>query len=206
MRADVDLPVLKDAKMLRRMRILEAEGTKFATKPLKSLKSLGALGCSTASRGGLQLPLCLLPASPPTPDSPPRALPQAATAGSTRSARRSTRRCVRSSTTRSSTRGMRGERSVHSADAAPCLAKAAAALVLGVALALRAREAPGCAARVRESSTHSWRPHPELPLSAPVRRSGLFGGTRSRKVVHRLALFDKDGQLTHVVSQTDVIR
>lgn len=105
---DVDLPVLKDAKMLRRMRILEAEGTKFATKPLKSLKSLGSDGwfypLSAAQHASLR-------------------------------------------------------EIVHDAFINP-------------------RDA----------------------------RSGLFGGTRSRKVVHRLALFDKDGQLTHVVSQTDVIR
>jgi len=34
----------------------------------------------------------------------------------------------------------------------------------------------------------------------------LFGGTRSRKVVHRLALFDADGQLTNVVSQSDMVK
>ncbi|KAI3425382.1 hypothetical protein D9Q98_009146 [Chlorella vulgaris] len=34
----------------------------------------------------------------------------------------------------------------------------------------------------------------------------VFGGTRSRQVVHRLALFDTSGQLSHVISQSDVIK
>lgn len=34
----------------------------------------------------------------------------------------------------------------------------------------------------------------------------VFGGTRSRHVVHRLALFDSAGHLSHVISQSDVIK
>jgi hypothetical protein len=34
----------------------------------------------------------------------------------------------------------------------------------------------------------------------------VFGGTRSRHVVHRLALFTTDGDLSHVISQSDVIK
>ncbi|PRW33691.1 CBS domain [Chlorella sorokiniana] len=34
----------------------------------------------------------------------------------------------------------------------------------------------------------------------------VFGGTRSRQVVHRLALFDSAGHLSHVISQSDVIK
>lgn len=34
----------------------------------------------------------------------------------------------------------------------------------------------------------------------------VFGGTRSRQVVHRLALFDPSGKLSHVISQSDVIK
>jgi hypothetical protein len=34
----------------------------------------------------------------------------------------------------------------------------------------------------------------------------MFGGTRSRHVVHRLALFDAAGHLSHVISQSDVIK
>ena len=40
----------------------------------------------------------------------------------------------------------------------------------------------------------------------PKETKALFGGTRSRQVVHRLALFNSDGQLTHVVSQSDIIK
>lgn len=37
-------------------------------------------------------------------------------------------------------------------------------------------------------------------------KSGGFGGTRKRHVVHRLALIDNAGELCHVVSQSDVIK
>ena len=40
----------------------------------------------------------------------------------------------------------------------------------------------------------------------PKETKALFGGTRSRHVVHRLALFDSEGQLTHVISQSDMIK
>lgn len=40
----------------------------------------------------------------------------------------------------------------------------------------------------------------------PKETKALFGGTRSRQVVHRLALFDTSGQLTNVVSQSDMIK
>ena len=33
----------------------------------------------------------------------------------------------------------------------------------------------------------------------------LFGGSRTRHVVHRLALFDAGGALTNVISQSDVV-
>lgn len=34
----------------------------------------------------------------------------------------------------------------------------------------------------------------------------VFGGTRKRSVVHRLALFDDEHQLTHIISQSDMIK
>lgn len=40
----------------------------------------------------------------------------------------------------------------------------------------------------------------------PKENKALFGGTRSRCVVHRLALFDASGQLTNVISQSDMIK
>lgn len=40
----------------------------------------------------------------------------------------------------------------------------------------------------------------------PKDSKGLFGGSRSRQVVHRLALFDANGQLTNVVSQSDMVK
>ena len=43
-------------------------------------------------------------------------------------------------------------------------------------------------------------------LAPPRRRRSVFGGTRSRQVVHRLALFDAEGHLSHVISQSDVIK
>ena len=39
----------------------------------------------------------------------------------------------------------------------------------------------------------------------PKDSKALFGGSRSRQVVHRLALFDIEGQLTNVVSQSDMV-
>lgn len=46
------------------------------------------------------------------------------------------------------------------------------------------------------------------PSNTPhaARRRVVFGGTRSRQVVHRLALFDAAGHLSHVISQSDVIK
>lgn len=41
---------------------------------------------------------------------------------------------------------------------------------------------------------------------SPLCRRVVFGGTRSRQVVHRLALFDTAGHLSHVISQSDVIK
>lgn len=51
-------------------------------------------------------------------------------------------------------------------------------------------------------------PEPTLEptLSPRPRRRVVFGGTRSRQVVHRLALFDSAGHLSHVISQSDVIK
>ena len=40
----------------------------------------------------------------------------------------------------------------------------------------------------------------------PKETKALFGGTRSRQVVHRLAMFDANGQITNVVSQSDMIK
>jgi len=39
----------------------------------------------------------------------------------------------------------------------------------------------------------------------PKETKALFGGSRSRQVVHRLALFDAEGALTNVVSQSDMV-
>jgi 5'-AMP-activated protein kinase regulatory gamma subunit len=40
----------------------------------------------------------------------------------------------------------------------------------------------------------------------PKETKALFGGTRSRQVVHRLAMFDSNGQITNVISQSDMIK
>lgn len=49
--------------------------------------------------------------------------------------------------------------------------------------------------------------HPPRITVSPTRcRRVVFGGTRSRQVVHRLALFDVAGHLSHVISQSDVIK
>ncbi|GAB4815760.1 hypothetical protein N2152v2_002806 [Parachlorella kessleri] len=40
----------------------------------------------------------------------------------------------------------------------------------------------------------------------PTQNKATFGGTRQRPVVHRLALHDDDGQLTNIVSQSDVVK
>ena len=37
-------------------------------------------------------------------------------------------------------------------------------------------------------------------------RRAIHGGEALRSVVHRVAIFDKQGNITHIVSQSDVIR
>lgn len=43
-------------------------------------------------------------------------------------------------------------------------------------------------------------------LSTEKKGQETFGGTRKRHVVHRLALVDEQGRLSHVVSQSDVVK
>jgi hypothetical protein len=104
----VDLKDLADAKMLKRMRILEEQGARFAGKSIKDLRSLGSDGWF---------------------------YPQAAAE----------------------------------------------------------------AASLREI-IHDGFLHPQQSKRV------VFGGTRSRPVVHRLALFSPGGHLSHVISQSDVIK
>jgi hypothetical protein len=52
----------------------------------------------------------------------------------------------------------------------------------------------------------SHRPPAHPARRVPARRRVVFGGTRSRPVVHRLALFSPGGHLSHVISQSDVIK
>lgn len=103
---EVDLGSLRDAKMLKRMRILEDNGSRFATKPICELKALGADGWFYA---------------------------------------------------------------------------------------------------LRTAQHASLRDIVYDGFLYPKETKALFGGTRSRQVVHRLALFDSSGELTNVVSQSDVI-
>ncbi|PSC67382.1 E3 ubiquitin-ligase [Micractinium conductrix] len=105
---EIDLKALADAKMLKRMRILEEQGARFAGKCIKDLRSLGSDGWF---------------------------YPQ------------------------------------HAAESTS----------------------------LREI-IHDGFLHPK-----ETKRS-VFGGTRSRQVVHRLALFDAEGHLSHVISQSDVIK
>lgn len=105
--AEVDLMALKDAKMLKRMRVLEDSGARFASKCIKDLKSLGSDGWFYN---------------------------------------------------------------------------------LKVAQHASLREI------IHDGFLY------------PKETKALFGGTRSRQVVHRLALFDSDGQLVHVVSQSDMVK
>lgn len=106
--AEIDLAGLREAKMLKRMRILEEQGQRFATKSIRDLKSLGSDGWFYNKEGA----------------------------------------------------------------SATCLSEI----------------------------IHDGFLHPRET------KKQVFGGTRSRQVVHRLALFDADGQLTHIVSQSDVIK
>lgn len=34
----------------------------------------------------------------------------------------------------------------------------------------------------------------------------MHGGKHSRTIVHRVGLFDRQGQMTHILSQSDVVR
>ena len=40
----------------------------------------------------------------------------------------------------------------------------------------------------------------------PRETKAIFGGSATQKVVHRMALFDKDFVIRHIVSQSDVAR
>ena len=104
---EIDLGLLKDAKMLKRMRVLEEHGGRFASKSIKDLKSLGSDGWFYN---------------------------------------------------------------------------------LNVAQHASLREI------IHDGFLY------------PKETKALFGGTRSRQVVHRLALFDATGQLTNVISQSDMIK
>jgi CBS-domain-containing membrane protein len=47
----------------------------------------------------------------------------------------------------------------------------------------------------------------ELTLSALAAcRSSFLGNAGTHKAVHRLAIFDAHGDITHIVSQMDVLR
>lgn len=103
---EIDIETVRDAKMLKRMRILEEYGSEFALKPIRDLKALGADGWFYALKG----------------------------------AQHSSLRDI-----------------------------------------------------IYDGFLY------------PKESKSLFGGTRSRQVVHRLALFDADGGLTNVISQSDMI-
>lgn len=55
------------------------------------------------------------------------------------------------------------------------------------------------------AAVRSSQPAARLLPPRPARRA-VFGGTRVRPVVHRLALFDDEHQLTHIISQSDMIK
>ena len=40
----------------------------------------------------------------------------------------------------------------------------------------------------------------------PQETKAVHGGKHSRKIVHRVGLFDRQGQMTHILSQSDVVR
>jgi CBS-domain-containing membrane protein len=44
------------------------------------------------------------------------------------------------------------------------------------------------------------------PIAACRLRRSLHQSGRSAKIVHRLAVFDKTGDVQHIISQSDVIR
>ncbi len=65
----------------------------------------------------------------------------------------------------------------------------------------------GAAAVLRCASDPSAAAFASIPADQfALCRRVVFGGTRSRQVVHRLALFDTAGHLSHVISQSDVIK
>ena len=43
-------------------------------------------------------------------------------------------------------------------------------------------------------------------MTRELMRSAMHGGERLRSVVHRVAIFNKEGAITDIVSQSDVIR
>lgn len=49
-------------------------------------------------------------------------------------------------------------------------------------------------------------PRPSSAAPPPPTCRAVFGGTRLRPVVHRLALFDDEHQLTHIISQSDMVK
>lgn len=68
------------------------------------------------------------------------------------------------------------------------------------------RMGPDSGLHLQQPSAVSFSASPAVPARLPERRRVVFGGTRSRQVVHRLALFDAAGHLSHVISQSDVIK
>lgn len=111
---EIDLVGLREAKMLKRMRILEEQGQRFATKSINGLKSLGSDGWFYNREGAAQT-------------------------------------------------------SLHEI--------------------------------IQDGFLH-----PKATKNQERTPPQAFGGSRSRPVVHRLALFDTEGQLTNIVSQSDVIK
>lgn len=50
--------------------------------------------------------------------------------------------------------------------------------------------------------------HPQVHdgILYPRETKAIFGGSATHKVVHRVALFDKDSVIKHIISQSDVAR
>lgn len=76
----------------------------------------------------------------------------------------------------------------------------------GITCALASFHAFGSMLHRPLSSLCSSHSHLTIRRLPTLLRRVVFGGTRSRQVVHRLALFDAGGHLSHVISQSDVIK